>query len=176
MDPKTSAERIGTRRGALHTDSERGGQGTLAHVMVVDDDESVRTTLEAILRHHGHEVVTASSGADALQQLRAGPLPDLVLLDLMMPGIGGWDVIEAMSESPRLAEVPVVILTAFGAGPELPVGRPMLHKPVDDEVLRGLVDELLVQRRRLAFALEEPPSDLLPQRVARTGGSPPAAR
>jgi two-component system, chemotaxis family, chemotaxis protein CheY len=157
------------------TDSD-GGPGIHARVMIVDDDESIRTMLETILRHDGHEAVSAASGAEALRQLRAGPLPDLVLLDLMMPGICGWDVIESMSESPRLAEVPVVVLTAFGDGAELPACRPVLHKPVDDEVLRALIDELLAQRQRLLFALEEPPSDLLPQRRPGTRWSPPPAR
>jgi CheY-like chemotaxis protein len=146
-------------------------------VLVVDDDESMRMTLEAILRRDGHQIVVAAGGEEALARMRGGPPPDLVLLDLLMPGMGGWDVIEAMGQSPGLAEVPVVVLTAFGEGEDLPPGRPVLHKPVDGDVLRGLVHELLAQRARLGSFLEEPPSDLLPRgfyrraRTARTDGA-----
>jgi len=144
--------------------------------MVVDDDDAIRTMLEVLLHRAGHDVVTVPSGGDALRRLHDGPLPDLVLLDIMMPGICGWDVIDAMSESPRLAEVPVVLLTAFGDGPELPTGRPVLHKPVDDDLLRALIEELLAQRENLAFALEEPPSDLLPRRTPRAHSARSVAR
>jgi CheY-like chemotaxis protein len=140
--------------------------------MVVDDDEAVRTVLETILCKEGHDVATAAGGAEALEWMRSGRPPDLVLLDLMMPGVSGWEVLEAMSESPRLVEIPVVVLTAFGDGAERPTGRALLHKPIDDELLRGLIGELLTQKEKLEFTLEEPPSDLLPRRTRSSARSP----
>jgi CheY-like chemotaxis protein len=137
----------------------------MSNVMIVDDDESMRSLLEAILRREGYEVVSVAGGVQALDRLRDSPAPDLMLLDLMMPGMSGWQVLEALGESPRLAEVPVVVLTAFGNGDCAPAARPVIHKPVDADVLCGLVDELLSQRRRHTFSLEEPPSDLLPRRT-----------
>jgi CheY-like chemotaxis protein len=98
-----------------------------------------------------------------------------MLLDLMMPGMSGWQVIQALGESPRLADFPVVVLTAFGSGDDAPADRPVIHKPVDADVLCGLVGELLAQRRRLEFALEEPPTDLLPRRAGRTTERLPGA-
>jgi CheY-like chemotaxis protein len=139
----------------------------MSSVLIVDDDESVRTTLEVILRREGHEVLAVPGGAQALDRLGDGTPPDLMLLDLMMPGMSGWEVLQALGDSPRLADVPVVVLTSFGAGDDAPAGRPVIHKPVDADVLCGLVEELLLQRRRLVFALEEPPTDLLPRRAAR---------
>ena len=56
----------------------------------------------------------------------------------MMPGVTGWQVLEEMSHSPRLAPIPVVVLTAFGTRDDLPAGRPVLHKPVDVETLIDL--------------------------------------
>ena len=113
-------------------------------VMVVDDDESVRTILGAVLGTAGYDVVALSNGEEALDRMRDGPLPSLVLLDLMMPKMGGWQVLETMQESPRLAQVPVVVLTAFGAREDLPTSRTVIHKPVEEAVLRNLVDELCV--------------------------------
>ena len=67
-----------------------------------------------------------------------------------------------MAQSPRLASIPVVVLTAFDARDDLPTGRPVLHSPLDGALLLELVRTILEQERRLAFSLQEPPSDLLP--------------
>jgi len=143
-------------------------------VLVVDDDEAVRTVMAEVLRADGHHVVCASDGAEALAVLRSGPAPELVLLDLMMPRINGWQVLASMSQSPRLASVPVVILTSFDARDDLPVGRPALHKPMDGALLLELLHTLLDQDRQLAFALEEAPSDLMPR--ASQPAPPPSKR
>jgi CheY-like chemotaxis protein len=148
----------------MPTEMEMGEGARVPRVLVVDDDECMRATLDAVLRRDGIDVVVASGGEEALVCMRDGPPPDVVLLDLLMPGMGGRDVIDAMGDSPRLAEIPVVVLTAMGEGEDLPPGRSVLHKPIDGDVLRGLVGALIAQRARLRFSLDEPPSDLLPRR------------
>jgi CheY-like chemotaxis protein len=115
-------------------------------VLIVDDDEPIRTMLGELLRSAERDVVCAQDGIEALDCMKA-ERPDLVLLDLMMPGMSGWQVIEAMGESPRLSDVPVVVLTAFGERDNLPPMRPILHKPVDEEVLYDVVEDLLAQAR-----------------------------
>ncbi len=139
-----------------------------SHLLVVDDDESVRSMLAVILRRHGHDVASAAGGDEALRRMREAP-PDLVLLDLMMPGMGGWEVIAAMRESPRLAEIPVLILTSLHDDAIRPVGHQVLHKPVDGEVLPAVVDALLAHSRAEEFALQESPSDALPGRAKPAG-------
>jgi CheY-like chemotaxis protein len=136
------------------------------HLLVVDDDESIRTTLAVILQRDGRDVACAADGAEALRRMYDHP-PDLVLLDLMMPGMGGWEVIAAMRESPLLSEIPVVVLTSLHDDANAPPRQPVLHKPVDDALVRAVVDTLLTQRRGFAFALQEPPSELLPRRAPR---------
>jgi CheY-like chemotaxis protein len=132
-------------------------------VMIVDDDDAMRTTLAETLLRGGHDVVGASNGVEALDTMR-GEIPDLVLLDLMMPEMSGWEVLTAMGASPRLAAVPVVVLTAFDDLHDLPSGRPVLHKPMERDLLLDLVRTVLEQERLGGFSLEEPPSDLLPRR------------
>jgi CheY-like chemotaxis protein len=112
-------------------------------VLVVDDDEAIRTVTAAVLRADGQEVRCASDGAQALAVMRCGPLPALVLLDLMMPGTSGWQVLQGMYDDPHLATVPVVVLTSLSSLDGLPVGPPTLHKPVDSEVLLDVVHSLL---------------------------------
>ena len=136
-------------------------------VLVVDDDEAVQALLREILVDDGHDVECASNGREACTLLERGSQPDLVLLDLMMPEVSGWEVLQTMGESPRLAPIPVVVLTAFDTRDDLPEGRPALHKPVDAATLLDLLHTLFAQQRELQFSLQEPPSDLMPSTLAR---------
>ena len=114
----------------------------MSRVLVVDDDEAVRIVAEAILRADGHEVATAGDGETALGLLADDPAPSIVLLDLMMPHISGWEVLEAMAHRPKLAHVPVLVLTGFDELEGLPEHCHVLHKPIDADLLRERVREL----------------------------------
>jgi CheY-like chemotaxis protein len=81
-------------------------------VLLIEDDEGVRDSLAAILREDGHAVETASGGTEALRRLRELPLPTLILLDLMMPGMDGIDFRRAQLADPALRDIPVVIISA----------------------------------------------------------------
>jgi CheY-like chemotaxis protein len=109
-----------------------------ARILVIDDDEAERETLAVILAKAGYEVVEARDGAEALELLRDRPLPDLVVVDLMMPHVTGWQVLAAMHESTRLRRLPAVVLTSFGAN-GLPEDWRVLHKPTDPELLVALI-------------------------------------
>jgi CheY-like chemotaxis protein len=111
-------------------------------VLVVDDDEAVRVVAEAILRADGHDVLTAADGETALGLLTDRPPPSIVLLDLMMPHISGWEVLDVMAHRPRLARVPVLVLTGYDEVEGLPEHCHVLHKPIDAELLRMRVREL----------------------------------
>jgi two-component system chemotaxis response regulator CheY len=80
-------------------------------VLVVDDTESIRGVLQAALTDAGAETWLAEDGVAALSML-ANALPDLILLDLVMPRLDGWGVIEQLSRSPRTARIPVVLQTS----------------------------------------------------------------
>ena len=80
-------------------------------VLVVDDERDNRELLEIILSSSGFRVLTASSGEEALE--RIAELPDLVLLDLMMPGMSGYDVVRSIKSNAATATIPVVMVTAL---------------------------------------------------------------
>ena len=82
-------------------------------VLVVDDDEDVAETIERSLRRAGHEVQVAHRGADALQLARQRR-PDVMVLDIMMPGMSGVEVCRHMRANPELARCPILFLTAKG--------------------------------------------------------------
>ena len=83
----------------------------MATVMVVDDTDVHRETLAGLLRRKGYETVTAEGADDALHRLGQGPCPDLILVDVKMPGLSGLDLLEILQDDPRWRPVPVVLLT-----------------------------------------------------------------
>ena len=111
-------------------------------VLVVDDDADVREMLELFLTHSGFEIRSAANGAQALERMRE-KRPCVVLLDLMMPVMTGWQFRERQLEDPALASVPVVVITAAydhkSVGRQL--GLPCLSKPVDLEELVTIVHQ-----------------------------------
>ena len=80
-------------------------------ILVVDDEPSFRSLLRVYLEGKGYRVVDAADGAAGLTTARDA-VPDLILLDLTMPGADGWDALTEFKRDPRLASVPVVVLTA----------------------------------------------------------------
>jgi two-component system chemotaxis response regulator CheY len=105
-------------------------------VLVVEDDEDVREAVATILEDEGYTVVTASQGREALEVLANGARPCLVLLDLMMPVMDGWQVLEEMQRHASMANIPVIVLSASrDAGPAAPNVRRYLKKPVGLDVL-----------------------------------------
>lgn len=112
-------------------------------VLVVDDDYGIRYVLSEILSDAGYQTVTASDGDEALRYLQSAPvLPCVILLDLMMPVMTGWEFRIAQQQDPRLAPLPVVALSARqGVSHEtyaITVDT-FLHKPVDLDQLLELV-------------------------------------
>ncbi len=80
-------------------------------VLLVDDDPVIVRLLEVNFRLEGFEVETALHGGEALLKAQA-QRPDLIVLDVMMPGVDGWEVCERLRESPELSTVPIVLLSA----------------------------------------------------------------
>lgn len=112
---------------------------TDASVLVVEDDADIRTALADVLEEEGYDVRVAANGQEGLTELRREPRPRLVLLDLMMPVLNGWQFRKAQLDEPALAEIPVVIVSADAtAGSEASnIGAAaFLQKPVElDELL-----------------------------------------
>lgn len=110
--------------------------------MVVEDDEPVRETLADILAYEGYSVLVVSDGREALAQLHSGARPSLILLDLMMPRMNGWEFRVEQLRSPELADIPVAILSgAFDVRVQAALlgVREFLGKPIEVQELLELV-------------------------------------
>jgi len=81
-------------------------------ILIVDDDPGARATLEALLASEGYDLTLAASGAEALEKA-ASLKPDIILLDVMMPGMDGFEVCQRLRSDPLLAQVPVILVTAL---------------------------------------------------------------
>lgn len=116
-------------------------------VLVVDDERKNRQLIEVMLGEDGYQVLTASCGEDALAMIEVSA-PDIVLLDVMMPGMDGYQVASRMKGNPTTAHIPVIILTALGDRNSVAHGlgagaAHYLTKPVNRAELRACVAELL---------------------------------
>lgn len=115
-------------------------------VLIVDDDTDLRRALTELLEEEGYAVVGAADGRDALAKLQAGLRPALILLDLMMPGMNGWDFRKAQLDDPELRALSVVVVTASGSDPATiraqlgPVE--LLAKPIHPNDLLDVVGRL----------------------------------
>lgn len=129
-----------------------------ASVLVVDDDPVIRSMLTASLEASGHEVTTAKDGSEALELVRAQGF-DVILLDVLMPGMNGDQVLEHLKDDPKLRHVPVVMVTSLddvgsavrcielGADDYLP-------KPIDPVLLGARINAGLMKKRLHDLQLE----------------------
>jgi two-component system sensor histidine kinase/response regulator len=117
-------------------------EGGAGRVLVADDDASTRELLRDLLESMGHHVVEAGNGEEAIRMAVGAP-PDAILLDVMMPGMDGFEVCRKLQQEPRTATVPILLLTALSARGERLHGieagaNDFLSKPIDrqDVLLR----------------------------------------
>jgi two-component system chemotaxis response regulator CheY len=113
-------------------------------ILVVEDNDICREGLATVLRHQGYQVIAVRHGQEALDLLEAGPVPDLILLDMLMPVLDGWSF---LSEVAKYPPIPIVITTSTILTPEWAachgcVG--FLRKPILTEDLLAEVKRCLV--------------------------------
>jgi CheY-like chemotaxis protein len=110
-------------------------------VLIIDDEEGIRETLQLALEFEGYDVHTAANGKEAFETLDRIRRPCLILLDLMMPTMNGWEFAVAIGQSEHHRAIPVVIISAFEDQAEgLPV-RSVLKKPIDLGTLLAIVHQ-----------------------------------
>jgi CheY-like chemotaxis protein len=109
-------------------------------VLVVDDDKDIRDSLAQILEEEGFEVSAAENGQLALEAIGRS-VPDVMLLDLMMPVMNGWQVLEALRSSLMLPQIQVVVLSAL----EAPGSVDFIEKPIKLPRLLALLDLVRVR-------------------------------
>lgn len=124
-------------------------------ILVVDDEADIRELVRLNLTREGYEVLDCESGEQALNVSRSKG-PDLVVLDLMLPGIDGLEVCKQLKADPKTARVPIVILTAKGEEADVVAG---LEVGADDYVAKPFSGKVLVARVRRLLRKAAQPAD-----------------
>jgi CheY-like chemotaxis protein len=135
-------------------------EGGAGRVLVIDDEETVRDLMRRFLTREGLEVLTAKNGREGLALARQLK-PALITLDVLMPELDGWSVLEALKADPALADIPVVMLTILQ---EMSKGYALgaddyVMKPIDRERFRTVLARYrgLEPERRRALVVEDDP-------------------
>lgn len=115
-------------------------------ILVVDDEKDILELLKYNLEKEGYKVLTAHNGREALKVVRQKP--DLVILDIMMPELDGWEVCKAIRKDPSTAKIPVVFLTARDSEFDEVLG---LELGADDYIVKPVKVRTLVARAKRAF-------------------------
>ena len=119
----------------------------MARILIVDDSQTETYRFKEILERHGHKVLEASNGADGVAVARA-ELPDLVLMDVVMPGINGFQATRQITKGAETAHIPVVIVTTKDQETDRVWGKRQgasdyLTKPVDETLLMNVIRTLI---------------------------------
>jgi len=117
-------------------------------ILIVDDEPDILFTVAQMLELSGYEVIQAKDGAECLNKLK-NSTPDLILLDIMMPEMNGWDVAAKIKEDPKWTDIPIIFLTAKGDTMSIGMGNmaaeDYIVKPFDIKDLKDRVKGVLGQ-------------------------------
>src|ERR1700733_11403096 len=132
-------------------------------LLVVEDDVDIREALDGLLSMEGFRVSGCANGREALDWLRDSPKPDLILLDLMMPVMDGWQFRVSQKDDPELATIPVIALSAASTAKAAAIdAEAYLKKPVDYDTLIETIDRLLVENEHRDLQARLAQTDRLP--------------
>ena len=131
----------------------------MAAILVVDDEPEIVTLLSFVLEQDGYMVASAGHGGEALERLglepadAAKPLPDLIVLDIMMPVMDGYQLNMRLQNEPRAKDIPILVLTAKGQKMRdlfemAPNVAAYVQKPFDPKMLRELIAGILAGRKK----------------------------
>lgn len=118
----------------------------MSQILVVDDEPAIRDFVQSFLEDEGYSVSIGRDGAEALRRIET-QRPDLVLMDVMMPGLNGREVVRRLHEHPTHSAIPVILMSAasqWDEGVDGPIQ--FLRKPFDLDRLHGMISATLRQR------------------------------
>lgn len=115
-----------------------------AHILIVEDDADIRDSIREVLLDEGYQVSLAATGRQAFATMKDGFRPDLMLIDYMMPGLTGPQLLQACREDPELIRIPAIVMSGALTPAVFPHGvQAFVRKPFDVDVLVGHVRRLL---------------------------------
>ncbi len=132
--------------------------GAKSHILVIEDERAIRESLGGLLEEEGYQVSFADNGQEGLRKLHTQSLPDVIVLDLRMPVMDGWEFRAVQKDDPKLGRIPVVAISADGSAQAVTISaQAYLRKPLDVSRLLRTIEGVLFEneRRLMSERLEE---------------------
>lgn len=121
-------------------------------IIVVDDEKTTVELLITVLENEGYQVSGAYNGLDCLEKIKKEGIPDLIILDIMMPEMNGWDAAATIKINPKYKDIPIIFLTAKSDTASKNMGRITaeyyIEKPFEVSNLVERIDEVLSQKKK----------------------------
>jgi DNA-binding response OmpR family regulator len=127
----------------------------MSRVLIIDDSEDMRSVLAEILSAEGYEASAVADGATGLAEA-ATVRPDLILCDIMMPGLSGYDVLRALRREPQTAVIPVIFLTGVGGSEAQRAG---MNLGADDYLVKPVSRDVLLETVARGWHGRQPPDE-----------------
>lgn len=119
------------RNGALAGDVEVSTRSkSMKNILIIEDDESIRKMMASVLEIEGYSISLAANGQQALDTLKGGHRPDIILLDMMMPVMNGWDFLDFVRANAETAKIPIVVVSAYAESAKSVKPNAVVPKPV----------------------------------------------
>ncbi len=114
-------------------------------ILIVDDEQTARHLLRYVLQLDGYHILSANDAYDAIKLLETGERPDLIISDVMMPGMLGPDLVQHLATLPEFEHVPVILVSAYHDLSRIGKTAAFVYKPYTPDALLSLVAELLAE-------------------------------
>jgi CheY-like chemotaxis protein len=108
-------------------------------ILVIEDNKEIQDSLKMALEIEGYNVSIANNGKEGMEQLGKIPTPCMILLDLMMPVMNGWEFVEIISKDIMFSSIPIVVVSAFGDKQVTPKTNGYIQKPIDLDSLLNTI-------------------------------------
>lgn len=125
-------------------------------ILIIEDDPSISRLVDYSLRHEGYEVITAANGLEGIRKAH-NEAPDLIILDVMLPGMDGFEICQRLRSEASTMQLPILMLSAKAQGIDKDTGLKMgaddyLSKPADPSEIVRRVGSLLARKRRAIYS------------------------
>jgi CheY-like chemotaxis protein len=115
----------------------------MKNILIIEDDESIRAMIASVLEIEGYSVSAAPNGKNAIDIIGKGPTPDIILLDMMMPVMNGWDFLDFIRSNAVTARIPIIVVSAYSEIAKSVKPQAVVPKPVQLKSLLGAIEKLV---------------------------------
>ncbi|MFL5814731.1 MAG: response regulator [Bdellovibrionia bacterium] len=114
----------------------------MKNILIIEDDESIRKMIASVLEIEGYSISAAANGKQALETIQNGALPDIILLDMMMPVMNGWDFLDFVRANATTSKIPIIVVSAYAEIAKSVKPNAVVPKPVQLKSLLKAIEGL----------------------------------